>query len=62
MKEKGIEIIDPKPKDIFVAKEHDVLMAERVEGYKKGEIVKVMTKGYKNGNLVYIRSSVIAAK
>lgn len=60
--EDGIEDINPKPKEMFNGREHDVLMAEKAEDFNKGEIIKVITRGYKKDNVVFIRASVIAAK
>jgi len=58
----GISRIQPQPHDSFDGKEHDVLMAERTEGFAKGEIVKTFSSGYREGDTVLVRASVIAAK
>jgi len=58
----GITRILPQPHDPFDGKEHDVLMAERAEGFTKGEIVKTYSSGYKEHDTVLVRASVIAAK
>jgi len=58
----GIEMIRPEAHDPFNAKEHEVLMAEVQEGFKKGEIIKVMNSGYKRGDAVVLRANVIAAR
>lgn len=58
----GIEIIKPPPHEPFNGKEHDVLMAEANEVFKKGEIIKVMNCGYKQNGAVILRANVIAAK
>ena len=60
LRRSGIEIIEPKPRDAFNGKEHEVLAAERDERFKKGEIIKVLNAGYKRGETVYIRANVIA--
>lgn len=58
----NIYAIKPKPYDLFDGKEHEVLMAEKHEGFEKGQIVKLMNSGYKYNNAVIIRANVIAAK
>ena len=58
----GISRIMPQPHDPFDGKEHDVLMAERTEGFAKGEIVKTFSSGYREQDSVLVRASVIAAK
>jgi len=58
----GITIIRPTPHDPFNGREHEVLMAEVQEGFAKGEIIKVMTSGYKQNDQVIIRANVIAAR
>jgi len=58
----GISRIMPHPHDPFDGKEHDVLMAERTEGFAKGEIVKTFSSGYRERDTVLVRASVIAAK
>ncbi|MDR2903435.1 MAG: nucleotide exchange factor GrpE [Clostridiales bacterium] len=62
LKQNGIEPIHPAPHDPFNGKEHEVLMAEKNEEYKKGEIIKVMNGGYKYGETVLLRANVIAAR
>lgn len=57
-----IYTIKPKPYDVFDGKEQEVLMAEKHEGFEKGQIVKLMNTGYKYNNAVIIRANVIAAK
>ena len=54
--------IAPEPHELFNAKEHDVIIAEKKEGFKKGEIIKVSNNGYKQGSKVILRANVIAAK
>jgi molecular chaperone GrpE (heat shock protein) len=58
----GISVIAPMPHDMFNGKEHEVLMANITEGFKKGEVVKVINSGYREGDTVYIRANVICAR
>ena len=58
----GIAKIQPAPHEPFNGREHDVLMAEPHEGFKKGEIVKLVNSGYRQNDIVLIRANVIAAK
>jgi len=60
--EYGITIIRPAPHDAFNGREHEVLMAEVQEGFAKGEIIKVMTSGYRHNDQVILRANVIAAR
>ncbi|MDR1705404.1 MAG: nucleotide exchange factor GrpE [Clostridiales bacterium] len=62
LKQNGIELIRPLPHDVFNGREHEVLMAEKDEGFKKGEIIKLMNSGYKQGNQVLLRANVIASR
>lgn len=62
LKKYEIYTIKPKPYDIFDGKEQEVLMAEKHEGFEKGQIIKLMNTGYKYNNAVIIRANVIAAK
>jgi len=62
IEEKGITVIRPEPHQPFVGKEHEVLTAEEQEGFLKGEIIKTMTSGYKEGDQVILRANVIAAR
>ena len=62
MKAVGIDIISPKAHDIFNGKIHEVLMAKEEEGFEKGEIIKVVNNGYKEGGVIYARANVICAK
>ena len=57
----GVEIIAPEPHDAFDGKAHEVMMAEPHEGFRKGEIVKVMNSGYRQDGVVLMRANVIAA-
>jgi hypothetical protein len=58
----GIEKIAPAAHEPFNAKEHEVLMAEQNPDFKKGEIIKTMNSGYRQGDLVIVRANVIAAR
>ncbi|MCL2571839.1 MAG: nucleotide exchange factor GrpE [Defluviitaleaceae bacterium] len=58
----GITVIRPIPHDPFNGKEHEVLTAEEQEGFAKGEIIKTMTSGFKQGDQVIIRANVVAAR
>lgn len=58
----GVEIIAPKPHDAFNGKEHEVIMAEKNSDFKKGEVIKLMNSGYKEGKYVILRANIIAAK
>jgi hypothetical protein len=62
LKKNGVGLIRPQPKDHFNSKEHEVLVAEKSDGYAKGEIISVMNSGYKLNGLVVMRANVIAAK
>lgn len=58
----GIKKIFPSAHEAFNAKEHEVLMAEVQEGFKKGEIIKTMNSGYRHNEQVITRANVIAAR
>lgn len=60
--ENGITVIRPAAHEPFNGREHEVLIAEETEGFAKGEIVKVMTSGYKYKDQVILRANVIAAR
>jgi molecular chaperone GrpE (heat shock protein) len=62
LKKNNITPIRPAPHEIFNGKEHEVLMAEKQEGFAKGEIVKLVGSGYKHNDRVLLRANVIAAK
>lgn len=62
LKKNDIELIKPQSHDMFNGKEHEVLLAEKREGFAKGEIIKLMNCGYKQNNVVLLRANVIAAK
>ncbi len=54
--------IIPAAYEQFDGKEHEVIMAEKQEGFSKGQIIKVMNTGYKQDGIVLMRANVIAAK
>jgi len=58
----GIEMIKPKPPEIFDAKRHEVLMAEVADGFIRGQVIRVLSCGYRQGNKVLVRANVICAK
>lgn len=62
LKRNNIAAIRPEPHDMFNAKEHEVLMAEKNEEFQKGEIIKLMNSGYKQDDFIIMRANVIAAK
>lgn len=58
----NIAAIDPAPHEPFNGKEHEVLIAEENSAFAKGEIIKALSPGYKKGDAVLARATVIAAK
>jgi len=60
--ESGITVIRPATHEPFNGREHEVLVAEEADGFAKGEIIKVMTSGYKLKDQVILRANVIAAR
>jgi len=62
LRKNGVEIIKPEPHDAFNGREHEVLLAEADENFKKGEIIKPVNSGYRIGDAVLIRANVIAAR
>ena len=58
----GVEKIAPVAHDAFNPKENEVLMAEESEGFKKGEIIKTVNSGYRQGDVIIMRANVIAAR
>jgi len=58
----NITHIRPAAHEPFNAFEHDVLVAEKTEGFNKGEIVKIINTGYRQGETVILRANVIAAR
>ena len=62
LKKSNIAVISPVPHEPFNAQEHEVLVAEKQDGYAKGEIIKIITSGYKKNDQIIIRANVIAAR
>jgi hypothetical protein len=62
LKQNGIELIRPRPHDMFNGREHEVLMADKSDEFKKGEIIKLMNSGYRQGNHILLRANVIASR
>lgn len=54
--------ICPNPHDLFIAREHEILVAELKNGFEKGEIIKTVNIGFKEKDEVLIRANVIAAR
>ena len=62
LKKSNITVICPEPGESFNPKEHEVLVAEKHSDKPKGEIIKIVTTGYRHKNQVILRANVIAAK
>ena len=62
LKKNNISVIRPNIHSEFNAKEHEVLVAEKHDGFAKGEIIKVLTAGYLYKDSVILRSNVVAAR
>ena len=62
LKKNNILVIRPNPHEPFNATEHEVLIAEKQPGFNKGEIIKILTSGYKQKEQVIIRANVVAAR
>jgi len=58
----GIEKIVPMAHEPFNSRENEVLMVEENDNFKKGEIIKTVNSGYRQGDMVIMRANVIAAK
>ena len=58
----NITPIRPQAHEQFNAFEHEILIAEKQEGFNKGEIIKIVNTGYKQQDKVILRANVIAAK
>ncbi|MCL1997009.1 MAG: nucleotide exchange factor GrpE [Defluviitaleaceae bacterium] len=58
----GIRPINPPPHTTFNGREHEVIMTQSQEGFKKGEIIKVSNQGYHQSGVVIIRASVVVAR
>ncbi len=61
LKNHNILKINPQEKSVFDAKEHFVLTAEKTEGFKKGEIIKVVSLGFIENDEVLMKASVVCA-
>jgi len=57
-----IEVIEPQIRQRFDGKRHDVILAEVVEGFKRGEVIKVLNCGYMQDGEVLVRANVVAAR
>lgn len=57
-----IRPVNPSPHTVFNGKEHEVIMTQSQEGFKKGEIIKVSNQGYHQRGIVIVRASVIVAR
>ncbi|MCL2225715.1 MAG: nucleotide exchange factor GrpE [Defluviitaleaceae bacterium] len=62
LKKNNIAVIRPAVKEIFNAKEHEVIVAEKQDGFEKGEIIKIVTAGYRLKEQVILRANIIAAR
>ncbi len=62
LKKNNILMLRPNPHDMFVGKEHEVIIAEKNPDFNKGEIIKLMNSGYIQNDVVLLRANVIAAK
>ncbi len=61
LNEFGIFIISPEEKSKFDSKEQQILLAEKKDGYKKGEIIKVINSGYKEKDEVVLKANVVCS-
>ncbi|MDR3238498.1 MAG: nucleotide exchange factor GrpE [Clostridiales bacterium] len=62
LEKNNISIISPEPREPFNGREHEALMAEKNEAFEKGQIIKRVTSGYRQGDKVLLRANVIAAR
>jgi len=62
LSEYGIEVIAPELGEMFNGRLHEVIMTREEEGFMRGAIIKVISNGYKEGNIVFARANVICAK
>ncbi|MCL2565348.1 MAG: nucleotide exchange factor GrpE [Defluviitaleaceae bacterium] len=60
--EYGIEVIEPSLGEIFNGRLHEVIMAKEEDGFVRGEITKVVSNGYREGDVIFARANVICAK
>ena len=62
LKKNNITVIKPKVHDMFNAFEHEILVAEKQEGFTKGEIIKTLNSGYRDKDQIILRANVVAAR
>jgi len=62
LKKNNISVIRPNIREPFDAKQHEVLVAEKQEGFERGEIIKIVTAGYRLNDQIILRANVIAAR
>jgi molecular chaperone GrpE (heat shock protein) len=62
LKKNNIQVMHPAPHDMFNGKEHEVLLAEKHEGFEKGEIIKTINSGYRQNEQIILRANVVAAR
>ncbi|PKM58563.1 MAG: nucleotide exchange factor GrpE [Firmicutes bacterium HGW-Firmicutes-3] len=57
-----ITVIEPREHDQFDGKLHEAILAEALEGFEKGSIIKCQSVGYQIEPNILLRAMVIAAK
>ncbi|MDF1616661.1 nucleotide exchange factor GrpE [Petrocella sp. FN5] len=57
-----IRVIEPHEHNQFDGKIHEAILAESLEGFEKGSIIKCQSVGYQSKSDVLLRAMVIAAK
>ena len=57
-----ITVIEPQEHDQFDGKRHEAILAETLEGFEKGSIIKCQSVGYQLETNILLRAMVIAAK
>ncbi len=57
-----ITVIEPNEHDPFEGKLHEAILAETLEGFTKGSIIKCQSVGYQLESNILLRAMVIAAK
>ncbi|PKM65310.1 MAG: nucleotide exchange factor GrpE [Firmicutes bacterium HGW-Firmicutes-2] len=57
-----IKVIEPREHDQFDGKLHEAILAEALEGFEKGSIIKCQSVGYQLEPNILLRAMVIAAK
>jgi molecular chaperone GrpE (heat shock protein) len=62
LRKNNIQVMHPEPHSMFNGKEHEVLLAEKHEGFEKGEIIKTINSGYRQNDTVILRANVVAAR